>query len=233
MVKSINFLDKLIFNYLGKERSAILLSQTGFFIDCELVDGVLWAQFNDDNQITAIISGDNENSVVFASENADFEELSFIINGSVLSSDNLPYKQIDKKYLMHVSLENVIGEKGIKYTQYSKIEKLNVKITPEHTNVKKFLHLKGCCEGAVIEKGLHTISGGFISFNKDLAFISDVFTKEKYRGQGYGKAIVKKLLTLSPRKDVYLISRDYNVKFYEKLGFKVVKNIYEYTTKEN
>ena len=233
MVKSINFLDKLIFNYLGKERSAILLSQTGFFIDCELVDGVLWAQFNDDNQITAIISGDNENSVVFASENADFEELSFVINGTVLSSDKLPYKQIDKKYLMHVSLENVIGEKGIKYTQYSKIEKLNDKFTPEHTNVKKFLHLKGCCEGAVIEKGLHTISGGFISFNKDLAFISDVFTKEKYRGQGYGKAIVKKLLTLSPRKDVYLISRDYNVKFYEKLGFKVVKNIYEYTTKEN
>ena len=233
MVKSINFLDKLIFNYLGKERSAILLSQTGFFIDCELVDGVLWAQFNDDNQITAIISGDNENSVVSASENADFEELSFVINGSVLSSDNLPYKRIDKKYLMHVSLENVIGEKGIKYTQYSKIEKLNDKLTPEHTNVKKFLHLKGCCEGAVIEKGLHTISGGFISFNKDLAFISDVFTKEKYRGQGYGKAIVKKLLTLSPRKDVYLISRDYNVKFYEKLGFKVVKNIYEYTTKEN
>ena len=44
----------------------------------------------------------------------------------------------------------------------------------------------------------------------------DVFVKEKYRGQGYGKAIVKKLLTLSPRKDVYLVSRDYNVKFYEK-----------------
>ena len=233
MVKSINFLDKLIFNYLGKERSAILLSQTGFFIDCELVDGALWAQYDENNNIIAIISGDNERSVAFASENADFEELSFVINGSVLSSDNLPYKRIDKKYLMHVSLENVIGEKGIKYTQYSKIEKLNDKITPEHTNVKKFLHLKGCCEGAVIEKGLHTISGGFISFNKDLAFISDVFTKEKYRGQGYGKAIVKKLLTLSPRKDVYLISRDYNVKFYEKLGFKVVKNIYEYTTKEN
>jgi GNAT superfamily N-acetyltransferase len=233
MVKSINFLDKLIFNYLGKERSAILLSQTGFFIDCELVDGVLWAQFNDDNQITAIISGDNERCVAFASENADFEELSFVINGSVLSSDNLPYKQIDKKYLMRISLENIIGEKGIKYTQYNKIEKLNDKLTPEHTNVKKFLHLKGCCEGAVIEKGLHTISGGFISFNKDLAFISDVFTKEKYRGQGYGKAIVKKLLTLSPRKDVYLISREYNVKFYEKLGFTIAQEIYEYTTKEN
>ena len=117
---------------------------------------------------------------------------------------------------MRISLKNITGEKGIKYTQYSKIEKLNDKLTPEHTVVKKFLHLKGCCEGAVIEKGLHTISGGFISFNKDLAFISDVFTKEKYRGQGYGKVIVKKLLTLSPRKDVYLISRDYNVKFYEK-----------------
>lgn len=230
MVKSVNFLNKLIFNYLGKENTAILLSQTGFFIDCELVDGALWAQFNDDKQITAIISGDNEKCVAFASENADFEELSFVINGSVLSSDKLPYKQIDKKYLMHISLENIIGEKGIKYTQYSKIEKLNDKLTPEHTTVKQFLHLKGCCEGAVIEKGLHTISGGFISFNKDVAFISDVFVKEKYRGQGYGKAIVKKLLSISPRKDVYLISREHNVKFYEKLGFSIVKDIYEYKT---
>ena len=230
MVKSVNFLNKLIFNYLGKENTAILLSQTGFFIDCELVDGALWAQFNDDKQITAIISGDNEKCVAFASENADFEELSFVINGSVLSSDKLPYKQIDKKYLMHISLENIIGEKGIKYTQYSKIEKLNDKLTPEHTTVKQFLHLKGCCEGAVIEKGLHTISGGFISFNKDLAFVSDVFVKEKYRGQGYGKVIVKKLLSISPRKDVYLISREHNVKFYEKLGFSIVKDIYEYKT---
>ena len=230
MVKSVNFLNKLIFNYLGKENTAILLSQTGFFIDCELVDGALWAQYDENNNITAIISGDNERCVAFASENADFEELSFVINGSVLSSDKLPYKQIDKKYLMHISLENIIGEKGIKYTQYSKIEKLNDKLTPEHTTVKQFLHLKGCCEGAVIEKGLHTISGGFISFNKDLAFVSDVFVKEKYRGQGYGKAIVKKLLSISPRKDVYLISREHNVKFYEKLGFSIVKDIYEYKT---
>lgn len=230
MVKSVNFLNKLIFNYLGKENTAILLSQTGFFMDCELVDGALWAQYDENNNIIAIISGDNERSVAFASENADFEELSFVINGSVLSSDKLPYKQIDKKYLMHISLENIIGEKGIKYTQYSKIEKLNDKLTPEHTTVKQFLHLKGCCEGAVIEKGLHTISGGFISFNKDLAFISDIFTKEKYRGQGYGKAIVKKLLSISPRKDVYLISREHNVKFYEKLGFSIVKDIYEYKT---
>lgn len=230
MVKSVNFLNKLIFNYLGKENTAILLSQTGFFMDCELVDGALWAQYDENNNITAIISGDNERCVAFASENADFEELSFVINGSVLSSDKLPYKQIDKKYLMHISLENIIGEKGIKYTQYSKIEKLNDKLTPEHTTVKQFLHLKGCCEGAVIEKGLHTISGGFISFNKDLAFISDVFVKEKHRGQGYGKAIVKKLLSISPRKDVYLISREHNVKFYEKLGFSIVKDIYEYKT---
>lgn len=230
MVKSVNFLDKLIFNYLGKERSAILLSQTGFFMDCELNDGALWAQYDENNNITAIISGDNERCVAFASENADFEELSFVINGSVLSSDNLPYERIDKKYLMNISLDEIVGEKGIKYTQYGKIEKLNDKLTPENTTVKKFLHLKGCCEGAVIEKNLHTISGGFISFNKDLAFISDIFTKEKYRGQGYGKAIVKKLLNLSPRKDVYLISRDYNVKFYEKLGFSIVKDIYEYKT---
>ena len=230
MVKSVNLLDKSIFNYLGKERSAILLSQTGFFIDCELNDGVLWAQYDENNNITAIISGDNEKCVAFASENADFEELTFVINGTVLSSDILPYKQIDKKYLMHISLNEVIAEKGIKYTHYNKIEKLNDKLTPEHTMVKKFLHLHGCCEGAVIEKKFQTISGGFISFNKDLAFISDVFTKEKYRGQGYGKAIVKKLLNASPRKDVYLISREHNLEFYKKIGFTVVKDIYEYKT---
>ncbi len=233
MVKSINFLNKTIFNYLGKENTAILLSQTGFFMECELNDGVLWAQYNDQNEITAVISGDNEKCVAFASENADFEELSFVINGSVLSTDKFPYKQIDKKYLMHISLDEIVGEKGIKYTQYSKIQRLNDKLTHDDTMVKKFLNLNGCCEGAVIEKGLQVVSGGFISFNKELAFISDIFTKEKYRGQGYGKAIVKKLLNTSPRKNVYLISRDYNVKFYEKLGFTIAKEIYEYTTKEN
>lgn len=228
MVKSINFLDKLIFDYLGKDNTALFLSQTGFFMDCELNDGVLWAQVDDENEITAIVSGDNDRCVAFASENADFEELAFVLNGSIFSTDNLPYNRIDKKYLMHISLDEINGEKGIKYTHYNKIEKLNDKLTPDQTMLKQFLHLKGCCEGAVIEKHLQTISGGFISFNKDLALITDVFTKEKYRGQGYGKAIVKKLLTLSPRKDVYLVSRDYNVKFYEKLGFKVAKEIYEY-----
>lgn len=228
MVKSVNRIDKLIFDYLGKENTAILLSQTGFFMDCELNDGVLWAQFDEENKITAIVSGDNDRCVAFASENADFEELSFVLNGSIFSTDNLPYTRIDKKYLMCISLDYAVGEKGIKYTQYNKIEKLNDKLTPENTEVKQFLNLNGCCEGAVIEKTFQTISGGFISFNKDLALITDVFTKEKYRGQGYGKAIVKKLLTLSPVKDVYLISRDYNVKFYEKIGFKITKEIYEY-----
>ena len=152
MVKSVNFLDKLIFDYLGKERSAILLSQTGFFIDCELNDGVLWAQYDEKKNITAIVSGDNEKCVAFASENADFEELSFVINGTVLSSDKFPYKQVDKKYLMHIYLDEIVAEKGVKYTQYNKIEKLNDKLTPDHTTVKKFLHLHGCCEGAVIEK---------------------------------------------------------------------------------
>ena len=228
MVKSINFLDKLIFDYLGKDNTALLLSQTGFFLDCELNDGVLWAQFNEENKITAIISGENDRCVAFASEDADFEELSFVLNGSVFSTDKLPFEQIDKKYLMRISLDEIIGEKGIKYTHYNKIEKLNDKLTPEHTQVKQFLNLSGCCEGAVVEKMLQTIRGGFISFNKDLALITDVFTKEKHRGQGYGRAIVEKLLKLSPRQDVYLVSRDYNVKFYEKLGFSIAKEIYEY-----
>lgn len=231
MVKSINFLDKLIFDYLGKENTAILLSQTGFFLDCELNDGVLWAQFDDENKITAIASGENDRCVAFASENANFEELSFVLNGSIFSSDKLPFEQIDKKYLMYISLDEIIAEKGLKYTHYNKIEKLNDNLTPDHTMVKQFLNLNGCCEGAVIEKMLQTISGGFISFNKDLALITDVFTKEKYRGQGYGRALVKKLLDASPRKDVYLVSRDYNVKFYEKLGFSIAKEIYEYKIK--
>ncbi|MBR2454590.1 MAG: GNAT family N-acetyltransferase [Clostridia bacterium] len=230
MVKSINFIDKLIFNYLGKDNTALFLSQTGFFMDCELNDGVLWAQFNDENEITAIVSGENDRCVAFASENADFEELNFVLNGSIFSTDNLPYTQIDKKYLMHILLDEAKSEKGIKYIHYNKIEKLNDKLTPDQTMLKQFLNLKGCCEGAVIEKTFQTISGGFISFNKDLALITDVFTKEKYRGQGYGRAIVKKLLNLSPTKDVYLVSRDYNVKFYEKIGFEVVKEIYEYKT---
>ncbi len=231
MVKSVNFLDELIFNYLEKDNSAILLAHTGFFMDRELNDGILWVQYNENKNITAVISGDNESCIVFASKNADFEELNFLLHGEIITPDNLPFQQIDKKYLMHKRLKNVTGDKGIKYTKYGKIEGINDKLTREHTEVKKFLHLFGNCEGAVIEEKLQTISGGFICFNKDLAVISDVFTKEKYRNRGYGKRLVNKLLSLSPVEDVYLISKDFNVSFYEKLGFTKAKEIYLYKGK--
>lgn len=232
MVKSVSRLDKTIFNYLGKENSAVLLAHTGFFADKELNDGVLWVQYNDENQIAAVFACDNDNCVAVIDENSDFDELKFMLHGKIISPSNLPFKQIDKNYLMHKRLDTVIGEKGIKYTKYGKISAINKALSNGQIEVRRFLNLCGNCEGCVIEEKLKLYSGGFISFNKELAVISDVFTKEKYRGQGYGKRLVNKLLKLSPVKDVYLLCRDYNTEFYEKLGFETAKEIYEYRIEE-
>ena len=57
------------------------------------------------------------------------------------------------------------------------------------------------------------------------------FPKTQYRNRGQGTAIVKKLLTLSPCENVYLVCEEHNLDFYENIGFEKVGEIYEYKSK--
>lgn len=56
-----------------------------------------------------------------------------------------------------------------------------------------------------------------------LAHIEDVCTKKEYRGLGYGKTLIKKMIEEAKKKGCYKVILncvDENIKFYEKCGFE-------------
>ena len=223
MVKSLEFIDKSIFDYLGKDDYAQFIALTGLCDGIRLNDGVVWAQLDENEQITAVVSTSrNGKSLVFARENADKEELEFVIDNK--------NDEIDKKYLLRKSAPCNGVRKGIDKSEYWKIKDLNDDDREKHNEIvalKMLLNSMGKCEGAVATKDNQIVSGGFITFSQKVSLITDVYTDEAYRGKGYGKALVEKLLNLSINEDVYLVSKGHNLKFYKKCGFEIVKEIYD------
>ena len=223
MVKSLEFIDKLVFDYLGKDDYAQFIALTGLCDGIRLNDGVVWAQFDENEQITAIVSTSrNGKSLVFASEKADKEELEFVINDK--------NDEIDKKYLLRKSAPCTGIEKGIDKSEYWKIKDLNDADREKHNEIvafKMLLNSMGKCEGAVVTKDNQVVSGGFITFSQKASLITDVYTNEEYRGKGCGKVLVEKLLNLSINENVYLVSKEHNLEFYKKCGFEIVKEIYD------
>lgn len=225
MVKSVGFIDESIFNYLGEEDYATFIALTGLCDNIRLNDGVVWAQYDENNDIIAVVAiSKNGESLVFASENADKDELQFIVNDSQNGA-------IDKKYLLRKSVPRNVTEKGADKTEYGKIKSLNNKDEEKHSDIvafKALLNSMGKCEGAVINHNNETICGGFITFSQKISLITDVFTSEKHRDKGFGKRIVEKLLNLSKNENVYLVSEEHNLEFYKKCGFEIVKEICDY-----
>ena len=223
MVKSIEFIDELIFDYLGKDDYAQFIALTGLCDGIRLNDGVVWAQFNEFDEITAVVATSrNGKSLVFAHDNADIDELSFIAD--------IEKDIIDKKYLLRKTVVQKNTEKGIDKSEYWKIKDLNDADREKHNEIvafKMLLNSMNKCEGALIEENNQVISGGFITFSQKVSLITDIYTNEAYRGKGYGMALVKKLLNLSANEDVYLVSKEHNLEFYKKCGFEIVKEIYD------
>ncbi len=224
MVKSAEFIDESIFNYLGEDDYAELIVLTGLCDGIRLNDGIVWVQYDEDNNITAVISASrNGKSLVFASENSDKSELTFVIENEIES-------EIDKKYLLRKTVLCNNIEKGIDRTEYIKIKSLNNENKDKHNHIvalKMLLNSMGKCEGAIICNEKDIISGGFITYSQKISLITDIYTNEKYRNQGYGKQIVKKLLNASKYENVYLVSKEHNLEFYKKCGFEIVKEIYD------
>ncbi len=224
MVKSLEFVDESIFNYLGEVDYAIFIALTGLCDGIRLNDGVVWVQYDSDNNITAIVSTSrNGKSLVFASKNSNKSELDFVIK-------NENESEMDKKYLLRktVSCNNI--KKGIDRTEYIKIKSLNSEDKDKHNDIvalKALLNSMGKCEGEIIRNEKDIISGGFITFSQKISLITDIYTKEEYRNQGYGKWIVEKLLNASRCENVYLVSKEHNLEFYKKCGFEIVKEIYD------
>ncbi len=225
MVKSLQFIDESVFNYLGEDDYAEFIALTGLCDGIRLNDGVVWVQYSESNEITAVVTKSrNGKNLVFADKNSDKTELDFIID----ISNEL---QIDKKYLLRKSAICKNPQKGIDRADYIKIKSLNKDDKDKHNDIvafKTLLNSMGKCEGAVISNETETISGGFITFSQKTSLITDIYTNEKYRNQGYGKQIVEKLLKLSKNENVYLVSKEHNLEFYKKCGFEIVKEIYDY-----
>lgn len=225
MVKSLQFIDESIFNYLGEDNYAELIALTGLCDEIRLNDGVVWVQYNELNEITAIVTKSrNGKSLVFTDENSDKTELDFVIE-----KDNEMQK--DKKYLLKKSVKKNCLEKGINRADYLKIKSLNSEDKDKHLDIvafKSLLNSMDKCEGALISLDNEVISGGFITFSQKISLITDIYTNDKYRNQGYGKKIVEKLLNLSKNENVYLVSKEHNLEFYKKCGFEIVKEIYDY-----
>lgn len=232
MLKSFEILPQTFFDYLGEQNSAVFSAVTGYYTDELLNSGIVWAQYDSFARITAAAAvGENGKTLLFADKNADHDELNFLINGSIISPDILPFETAETKYLMLAKSQYDRGEKGVDRDRYFDIKHLNTADITKATDgaaVKMYLNAKGCCQGTAIYDNGEIISGGFVSFGKSYSVISDVYVKEGYRGQGYGANLVKKLLKLSPKENVYLICKEKNIGFYEKIGFTIVKKIFEY-----
>ncbi len=225
MVKSLQFIDKSIFNYLGEANYAEFIALTGLCDGIRLNNGVVWVQYNESDEITAIVTKSrNGKNLVFAGENSDKTELDFVIE----KDDET---QIDKKYLLKKIVPCENPEKGIDRADYIKIKSLNSEDRDKHNDIvafKSLLNTLGKCEGAIIFQENDIVSGGFITFSQKISLITDVYTNEKYRNRGYGKEIVEKLLKLSENENVYLVSKEHNLEFYKKCGFEIAKEIYDY-----
>ena len=223
MVKSIDFIDESIFNYLGKDDYAVFIAITGICDGIRLNDGVVWVQYNENDEITAIVAtGKNNRELVFSSVDANMDELQFIIG-------NKDRNNLDKKYLLKKNVVNSVAEKGIDKSLYWRIKNLNRETAETNGEISVFkalLNSMGKCEGALISVDDTDVSGGFITFSQKTSLITDIYTNEQYRNKGFGKEIVEKLLSLSVNENVYLISKEHNLEFYKKCGFEIVKEIY-------
>lgn len=223
MVKSIEFIDKSIFDYLGKDDYATLIALTGLCDGIRLNEGVVWVQYDEKQQITAVFAiSRNGKSLIFADENADKEELSFIADSKT--------EEIDKKYLLKKTVTCGDNKTGIDRTEYGKIKALNLADKDKHNEIvafKKLLNSMGKCEGVLLSDENEIVGGGFITFSQKISLITDVYINEKHRGKGYGRKVAEKLLNLSTTEDVYLVSKEHNLEFYKKCGFEIVKEIYD------
>lgn len=232
MIKTVNFLSEPIIGFLGAENSALFSACTDIFPGERSDDGVIWTQYDENEKLSSVIAlGVKGKTVLFTSEASDFEELSFILGCNVVSPDKLPLRQTDKKYLMNTPSDFDASKKGVSTDDFVKIKALwsaDFSEAVSSAAPKIYRGIINRCSGAVIRDNGEIAAGGFASFCDEYAVITDVFTKEKYRGKGYGTALVNKLLKLSRAETVYLLCEDKNLSFYEKIGFKTVKAVYEY-----
>lgn len=233
MTKNEKLLSQSVIDYLGAENSALLSGETDIYPGENVLDGVLWVQYDEKNAVSAVyMLNEQLRALLFTSENTDFDELNFVVSRKITTPDILPYKRLDKKYLLRKSSDYDPEEKGESTEDYIAIKSLENGVTQENIRIasEKIIRCRqGRCVGAAVRVNGEIVSGGFVTYNGGYAVITDVFTRKEYREKGCGTALVKKLLKLSKSENVYLVCEKKNIDFYEKLGFEIIKTVYEYS----
>lgn len=220
-----------VFNYLDKNKSALLSAITEYYPNCYLENGVFAMQYEENTPVSLICRGDSF-SLVFTSEKSDFDELLFTLGGEIHSPIGLPVTKTGEYYLLKrnaVPVQDIEQENPNCYGSFKEVLSLNGQ--SETINLQ-YLFKKGKIKSSVFTENGENTGGGIIINSENYAVISHVFVKENLRGKGIGTEIVKNLLKQSKTENVYLISEKNNLDFYEKLGFIPVLTVYKYNSEK-
>lgn len=232
MVRFENRISQSVFDYLGVDRSAALCGLMSATPDKYLNDGVLWVQYNEENSITGVaVADDNGVVTVFSDAKTDFEELSYLLGSKFQSTEKLPYRNIDKKYLMRISEKYCHGSQGDEPVDSAEAVAFDLREFDDTALLEKHLYevLTNSVRLVVIyDAGGSAAGSGLLTDCRDFSFISDVSVNSNLRGNGYGSKLIKKMLWIAKKVPVYLICEERNVRFYEKAGFEAVGKLYEY-----
>lgn len=223
--------DKLIFNYLNKDCSALLSCITEYYPNCFLENGVFAMQYEKNTPVSLICCGGSF-SLIFTSEKSDFNELLFTVGSEVHSPNILPLPKAGEYYLLKKSVlpvQNSMNENKCKYEDFRAVLGLNK--ANETVNLQ-YLFKKGSIIPSLFSENGENIGGGIIINSENYAVISHVFVKEEFRRKGVGMQIVKNLLKYSENKNVYLLSEKNNLEFYGRLGFVPVFTVHKYDTEK-
>lgn len=220
---------KLIFNYLDLPSKALLSAVTGYYDGDFAEEGIFAIQFNESGDSVSYLANGESFSLLFGTEKTDLEELLFTLEPEVRSPQKLPFELLVNYYLLKKEvkpLENTSSPFNTKTEDYETVLSLNNR---KSNDGLVYHHKKGDLIPYVVCKDSKNIAGGFITNSQDYSVISHVFVKDGYRKLGFGKEIVNNLLKASRTENVYLISCENNVPFYEKLGFQKVFEFYKYS----
>lgn len=228
MVKFLSENDgELIFNYLGKSRSALLSCVTEFYPESYIENGIFAMQYINGLPVSLCCCGETF-SLLFTTDKSEIKELLFAANNQIHTAEFLPFKKIGEYYLLQKeilpnalsSLENKGNYEDFKFvvSQNGGTETVNL----------QYLFKKGCLTPLVLSQDGEKIGGGFIINSENYSVISHIFVEEKFRRKGFGTEIVKNLLKMCKSKNVYLTSEENNLEFYGKLGFTPVLTVNKY-----
>lgn len=217
----------IFFNCLSEQNSALLSAVTGFLPSSFVKDGVFAVQYDENTPVSAFSSGDSF-SLLFTTDKSDIDEFSFVLQNEVHSPNLLPLNKTGEYYLLKCVIPQNTVYHNVSPPDYDAYKFVTSQNGGEENENLYYLFKKGLLLPFVQTRNEEKIGGGFISHSENYSVISHVFVKEEYRGRGYGKEIVKNLLKLSESRNVYLISEENNLSFYEKIGFKPVLTVNKY-----